>query len=71
MADDSTLSPPRPNVSIDRYRNSRGLDSRLLGNLDLEHAIGIPCLDGDGRARRTRVRPARGRPVGSFSGIHP
>src|ERR1700730_182603 len=46
MADDSTLSPPSPNVSIDRYRNSLGLDSRLLGDLDLEHAIGAPRLDG-------------------------
>src|SRR3984893_887163 len=46
MADDSTLSPPSPNVSINRYRNSLGLDSRLLGNLDLEHAIGTPRLDG-------------------------
>src|SRR6202030_3658267 len=46
MADDSTLSPPCPNVSIDRYRNSLGLDSRLLGNLDLEHAIGTARLDG-------------------------
>src|ERR1700719_3869467 len=46
MADDSTLSPPCPNVSIDRYRNSLGLDSRLLGKLDLEHAIGTARLDG-------------------------
>jgi hypothetical protein len=45
MADDSILSPPCPNVSIDRYRNSLGLDLRLLGNLDLEHAIGIRCLN--------------------------
>src|SRR5438270_13979652 len=45
MADDSPLSPPCPNVSTDCYRNSLGLDARLLGNLDLEHAIRIPCLD--------------------------
>ncbi|SRR6266436_9888617 len=44
--DDSTLSPPCPNVSIDRYRNSLGLDPSLLGDLDLEHAIGAPRLDG-------------------------
>src|ERR1700686_2966125 len=46
MADDSTLSPPCPSVSIDRYRNSLGLDSGLLGDLDLEHAIGTARLDG-------------------------
>src|SRR3984893_3720675 len=46
MADDSTLSPPCPNVSINGYRNSLGLDPRLLGNLDLEHTIGTPRLDG-------------------------
>src|ERR1700730_12664086 len=46
MADDSTLSPPCPNVSIDRYPDSLGLDSRLLGDLDLQHAIGTPRLDG-------------------------
>src|SRR4029077_3209971 len=46
MADDSSLSPPCPNVSINRYRNSLGLDSRLLGDVDLEHAIDAPRLDG-------------------------
>ena len=31
--------------SIDRDRNALGLDSRLLGDLDLEHAIGVVRLD--------------------------
>src|SRR4029077_5849446 len=40
-------------TSIDRYRNSLGLDASLLGNLDLEHAIGIPCFD---RLSSCRIR---------------
>ena len=36
---------PGCRTSIDSYRNSRGLDSRLLGNLDLEHTIDIARLD--------------------------
>lgn len=39
--------------SIDRDRNALGLDSRLLGDLDLEHAIGIARLD------RVRLRGIR------------
>ena len=56
LADDSTLShataehleaglSPGCRTSIDGYPNSLGLDSRLLGDFDLEHAIGIARLD--------------------------
>ena len=38
-------------TSIDSYRNARGLDARLLGNLDLEHTIGIARLDRFGSYR--------------------
>src|SRR5207253_10234691 len=60
------LSPPCPNVSIDRYGNSLGLGSRLLGNLDLEHAIGIPCLDGLSSCRIRQGETAQERTGGAF-----
>src|SRR2546430_15485632 len=44
---------PGCRTSIDSYRNPRGLDSRLLGNLDFEHAIGIARLD---RLSSCRIR---------------
>src|SRR5207253_3774766 len=66
MADASTLSPPCPNVSIDGYRNSLGLDSRLLGNLDLEHAIRIPCLDPLSSCRFRQGETAQERTGGAF-----
>src|SRR5438270_12303774 len=66
MADDSPLSPPCPNVSIDCYRNSLGLDSRLLGNLDLEHAIRIPCLDPLSSCRFRQGETAQERTGGAF-----
>src|SRR2546430_7232033 len=44
---------PGCRTSIDSYRNPLGLDSRLLGNLDLEHAIGIARLD---RLSSCRIR---------------
>ena len=74
-ADDSTLSPPRPNnlearpgcrTSIDSYRNPLGLDSRLLGNLDLEHAIDVPCLDRLSPCRFRQAETAQEGTGGAF-----
>src|SRR5205823_5353806 len=62
-------SRPRLNrltVSIDCYRNSLGLDSRLLGNLDLEHAIRIPCLDPLSSCRFRQGETAQERTGGAF-----
>src|SRR6185437_253575 len=58
-ADDSAATAdylkarPGCRTSIDSNRNPLGLDSRLLGNLDLEHAIDVPCLD---RLSSCRIR---------------
>ena len=53
-------------TSIYRYRNSLGLDSRLLGDLDLEHAVGIACLDRFRSSRTRQGETAQERTGGAF-----